>query len=289
MKASTHAQNDALLEKLGADALANLDIAVKPGERDVRIGQKIVVAKEGERVIRWTAMRNVKDWELNEMKGTQFADANGNVNGRIVDASDMAQLIAFDFITDQMDRHPGNYMVAQDGTGRQRIAIIDNGLGFGGRLHEMSGDFEYEKTEQDIIDYADGRAKLKPRQFAKADQNLMKNPAAAQWGNNIIQWLPLEFRRRVRDDQQTRDAFRETVIKTAEKMKADIDRIYDIDRLEASGIALTDLEKVHIQQAKRVAQARIDTILKNPDDLVNAVTAKHYRAGFFGIGQWVNY
>jgi hypothetical protein len=284
IKASTHAQHDGLLERIGADALQNLDLAVKPGPNDVKTGQVIQVTEEGTRVARWTAMKNVGDWAENALPGVEFKDAQGNIAGRRVDPNDVAQLVTFDFITDQMDRHVGNFMIGEDANGVQRIAVIDNGLGFGGRLLELNDDFSRDASPFDIEEYAKQRAKMTPLQFAKNHENGLRNDAGAQWGNIIHQFIPVEFRRKIRDNQVEREKFREQVVETATKIKDDLDRIYDPDRIEASGVVLTALEKQHLKQAKFVAEARINTILKDPDKFVAALAEWHYDFGFFGMG-----
>lgn len=292
VKASTYGMNDGVLENVGAKMVQNLDLAVRPGDNDIRMGQVINITGQGNsaRKARWTAMRDVADWDTNEVVG-EIRDAGRVMDGRKLNADDFAQLITLDFITDQMDRHPGNFMIGNDANGAQRIAIIDNGLGFGGRIYERLGRGAHgrEVTPDELRDFANDRRKMTPRQFGYADKNGMGGGAGNMWGNMIFQFAPVEFRRRIRDNQQERDAFRAKIVETAQNLRNQIDAIYDPARFEAAGITLTDLEKVHLELAKSVAVARVETILKNPDAMIDALTKKHYEFDWFGGGKWVNY
>jgi hypothetical protein len=72
---------------------------------------------------------------------------------------------------------------------------------------------------------------------------------------------------RMRSDRDRR-ILRETMLRSVQKMKADLDSILGVDRIQANGAELSDLEKAHIGALKRVAEARIGWIENNLDDML---------------------
>ena len=76
-------------------------------------------------------MRDVAQWE-NGVQG-RWREA-GNMTGaqaKQINPRDSARILALDFVFGNTDRHGGNFLMAEQG-GRGRIAIIGNGMLFGG-------------------------------------------------------------------------------------------------------------------------------------------------------------
>jgi hypothetical protein len=66
-----------------------------------------------------------------------------------------------------------------------------------------------------------------------------------------------------------RRILKETMRRSVGKMKEDLDTILGVDRIQANGAQLSDIEKAHIRALKRVAEARISWIENNLDDMVD--------------------
>ena len=135
--------------------------------------------------------------------------------------------------------------------GRVRLGVIDHGLLGGGRRDGV----DVNEIPQHLERWADAIV-ADPGAFNYRDQF-----------NNGINGL----RRAGYRIQNARDRriLKETMRRSVGKMKEDLDTILGVDRIQANGAQLSDIEKAHIRALKRVAEARISWIENNLDEMVN--------------------
>ena len=250
LKTSTYGKNDALLENIGMRVAQDLEFG--NSENHLRVGKLI----DGPPInggqpapVRWMMMRDVAQWE-NGVQG-QWREASGitSTQAKRINPRDAARILAMDFVLGNSDRHGQNFLMTEQG-GRVRLAIIDNGMLFGGRVPDSKMSLQehasWMQSEADRI---------------VADPSLrgyMNEPA-----NNPFDELE-ELGYEIQNDRD-RNIYRETVRRSFERMRERLDEQFGIERIEANGIKLSDWEKNHLTQIRRVAEARIAWGLANLD------------------------
>ena len=255
VKSSTYGANDAMLEDIGMEAAGIFNFAAKNDAKQIRISAPIAVEKNG-RQVRWTAMRDIDQWEAPNGEALNWQDANdgGGIQGRSVSLEDMAAVLVLDYVLDNQDRHGGNFKIATDSNGVQRLGVIDNGLMFGGRAYDMLPlSHDDEVTPMGLNEIAANRESL--------DLQGYKNGT----GNILLQSLPSTFIDRLRQSQFDRDEFNLQVKYSIETMRESIEQILDEQRLKDKGILLSSTELAHLKAMKLVADARLKYLEANPD------------------------
>ena len=255
IKSSTYGANDAMLEDIGMEAAGIFNFAAKNDAKQIRISAPIAVEKNG-RQVRWTAMRDIDQWEAPNGEALTWKDSNdaGGIQGRSVSLEDMAAVLVLDYVLDNQDRHGGNFKVATDSNGVQRLGVIDNGLMFGGRAYDMLPlSHDDEVTPMGLNEIAANRESL--------DLQGYKNST----GNILLQTLPSTFIDRLRQSQFDRDEFNLQVKYSIETMRESIQQILDEQRLKDKGISLSSTELAHLKAMKLVADARLKYLEANPD------------------------
>jgi hypothetical protein len=251
MKSSTYGANDGLLENVGMRAAQALEFG--NDENHLRLGNVIANDPIAGRLVqprRWIMMRDIHQWE-NGVQG-EWKDAKDGLDARAsrINPRDVGRIAVLDMVLDNRDRHGGNFMWVEAG-GRVRLGVIDHGLLGGGRRDGVPVD----EIPQHLERWADAIV-ADPGAFNYRDQF-----------NNGINGL----RRAGYRIQNARDRriLKETMRRSVVKMKEDLDTILGVDRIQANGARLSDLEKAHIRALKRVAEARIFWIENNLDEMVN--------------------
>ena len=250
MKSSGYGQNDGLLENVGMRAAQALQFP--NDENHLRLGKP--ADDMNNRATRWMMMRSVDQWDHgNAQYGARKWKEIGRINyeeqAKIYEG-DAARIAVLDFIFDNQDRHPGNFMFNIDQRGRTRLGLIDHGLLFGGRVKAGDG-----------IDATVAQLR------AKADA-IVNDPSITKYRNaynNGINGLSRIYRHR---DPQSRERFASTVRRAVEKLEKDLDTILSRERIEANGVKLTRLEVAHLTQMRRIAEARIQYLKSNQEEFV---------------------
>ena len=195
-------------------------------------------------------MRDIHQWE-NGVQG-EWKDAKDGLDARAsrINPRDVGRIAVLDMVLDNRDRHGGNFMWVEAG-GRVRLGVIDHGLLGGGR--------------RDGVDVNEI-----PQHLERWANDVVANPGAREYKdqfNNGINGLK-RAGYRIQNDRDRR-ILKETMRRSVVKMKDDLDTILGVDRIQANGAQLSDIEKAHIQALKRVAEARISWIENNLDEMVN--------------------
>ena len=255
VKSSTYGANDAMLEDIGMEAAGIFNFAAKNDAKQIRISAPIAVQQNG-RQVRWTAMRDIDQWDAPNSEALTWEDAGdaGGIDGANVSLEDMAGVLVLDYVLDNQDRHQGNFKVATDSNGVQRLGVIDNGLMFGGRAYDMLPlSHDDEVTPMGLNEIASKREAL--------DLEGYRNGT----GNILMDSLPSSFVNRLRQSQFARDEFNLQVKYAIETMRENIDKILDEQRLDGKGIKLNPTEIAHLKAMKLVADARLKYLEANPD------------------------
>ena len=255
VKSSTYGANDAMLEDIGMEAAGIFNFAAKNDAKQIRISAPIAVQQNG-RQVRWTAMRDIYQWDAPNSEALTWEDAGdaGGIDGANVSLEDMAGVLVLDYVLDNQDRHQGNFKVATDSNGVQRLGVIDNGLMFGGRAYDMLPlSHDDEVTPMGLNEIASKREAL--------DLEGYRNGT----GNILMDSLPSSFVNRLRQSQFARDEFNLQVKYAIETMRENIDKILDEQRLDGKGIKLNPTEIAHLKAMKLVADARLKYLEANPD------------------------
>lgn len=239
LKTSQYGQNDALLENIGMRAAQALEFG--NDENHLRIGDQVRGMKPGKRA-RWMMMRDVKEWDdgVKAAKGEKWKDAAAFLGDKTkLEPRDAARLAVMDFVFDNRDRHGGNFLLVTDDQGRVRIGVIDNGLFGGGRLNETNGG---AATANDFDQYAQQAANVGVREYGQ------------KFNNGINGLRNVGFRHR---DQRSRQLFAAQAEKAISRLEEQLDNIFDVNRIEANGLKLSDVEKAHMNALRRVVEGRI--------------------------------
>ena len=255
VKSSTYGANDAMLEDIGMEAAGIFNFAARNDAKQIRISAPIAVQQNG-RQVRWTAMRDIDQWDAPNGEALTWKDAGdaGGIDGANVSLEDMAGVLVLDYVLDNQDRHQGNFKVATDSNGVQRLGVIDNGLMFGGRAYDMLPlSHDDEVTPMGLSEIASKREAL--------DLEGYRNGT----GNILMDSLPSSFVNRLRQSQFARDEFNLQVKYAIETMRENIDKILDEQRLDGKGIKLNPTEIAHLKAMKLVADARLKYLEANPD------------------------
>jgi hypothetical protein len=251
MKSSTYGANDGLLENVGMRAAQALEFG--NDENHLRLGNVIANDPIAGRLVqprRWIMMRDIHQWE-NGVQG-EWKDAKDGLDvvATKINPRDVGRIAVLDMVLDNRDRHGGNFMWVEAG-GRVRLGVIDHGLLGGGRR---------DGVPVDEI----------PQHLERWANDVVANPGVREYRdqfNNGVTGL----KRAGYKIQNPRDRriLKETMRRSVAKMKEDLDTILGVDRIQANGAQLSDIEKAHIQALKRVAEARISWIENNLDDMVD--------------------
>jgi len=252
LKTSTYGKNDALLENVGMRVAQDLEFG--NNENHLRVGALLdgpLIDRGQPAPVRWMMMRDVAQWE-NGVQG-QWRDA-GRMTGaqaKQINPRDSARILALDFVFGNTDRHGGNFLMTEQG-GRVRLAIIDNGMLFGGRVPNSQMSLQehasWMESEADRI---------------VADPSLrayMDEPA-----NNPFDELE-SLGYEIQNDRD-RNIYKKTMRRSFERIRERLDEQLSIERIEANGTKLSDWEKNHLSQIRRVAEARIAWGLANIDKM----------------------
>jgi hypothetical protein len=256
IKSSSYGVHDALLEDIGMEGAGIFNFAAANNAKNVRISGEIPLEQNG-RKVRWTAMRDIDEWDAPAgQEQLSWVDANNTViDGNNVSLEDMANIFVMDFVLDNQDRHGGNFKIATDNNGVQRLGIIDNGLMFGGRGYDMIGvDRNKPFSKAEINQIAAEREALDMKGYADGNGNIL----IKGYG------LPSSFKNRLATNQFARDEFNLQVKYSIETMRENIDRILDEQRIKGKGIKLSETEIAHLKAMRLVADARLKYLEANP-------------------------
>lgn len=277
LKASTFGSNDGILENIGMEASALLDLASKNDPKEIRTGAVVPVVDPDspdwsgtpDRSVRWTAMRSIESWDrtvplkiqTEDGKPSYWVDSGrvGGIDADKVSPQDVAQVLALDYIFDNLDRHENNIKVAYDEDGNQRLGVIDNGLMFGGRAPElMSIGHDVEVSGDEFEEHAENRKNMTPTNYA------------ASGGNIFFNYLGT-FGTRISSDPEAMEQFTEGQKIAIKKFRAQIEEILSLDRFSNRGIELTTTEKDHINAMRTLALTRLKYLEDNPTALIQAI------------------
>lgn len=274
IKASTFGTNDGILENIGMEASAVLDLAAKNDPKEIRTGVRVPVVNPQSpdwnntqgRSVRWTAMRSIESWDTTVPLKTQMdADGEtvlwldsgdaGGIDADNVSPEDVSQILVLDYIFDNLDRHEFNVKVAYDDKGDQRLGVIDNGLMFGGRLPElMSIGWDVEVIGDELEEHAEYRKDMTPTNYGFSPGNIFFNYLS-------------KFAYRLSTDDEASRRFSEGQETAVKNLRARIEQIFSLDRFAERGIELTPTEKAHINAMRTLAMTRLKYLEDNPDSL----------------------
>ena len=259
VKSSTYGANDSMLENIGMRAGSLTNLSAKPDERHLRSGASIRIFKEGQRNVRWTAMRDISQWDAPDGENLVWKQSGdvGGIDADTVDVGDVAEVLVMDYLMDNTDRHAGNFMLARDSRGTQRLGIIDNGLLFGGRVYDnpaLALQWDTEASADDFDDLAVLRRDFSPSEWATSPggNQFLAQPALVDLAGRLM---------REPDDS---DRFDDATRGMIQRMEDGLDRIYSPDYFQRRGIPLTPTEKAHLEAAKTVALGRLEFLKSNP-------------------------
>jgi hypothetical protein len=211
-------------------------------------------------------MREVDSWENKGGESLTWLDSSlsGGIDPNSVNLRDLGQILAMDFLLDNTDRHGGNLMLGIDADGTQRLAIIDNGLLMGGRVHDGLGDWGDDATPEQIKSLMMKRANM-------TIDDLLGN---TQENYLLSDEKVLKAYGRIGDVDGDGAEFQEGVNTTLERIKANLDSLLDPAVFEKRGIPLTPTEKAHLNAVKTVAKIRIEMLEYYPEMLADAIGAR---------------
>ena len=279
LKASTFGTNDGILENIGMEASAVLDLAARNDPKEIRTGVRVPVVDPQSpdwnntqgRSVRWTAMRSIESWDTTVPLKTQMdaegetvfwrdsGDAGG-IDADNVSPEDVSQILVLDYIFDNLDRHEFNVKVAYDDKGDQRLGVIDNGLMFGGRASElMSIGYDVEVTGTEFDEHALYRKDMTPTNYTTSAGNIFFNYLG-------------DFGTRIFSDDEAMERFNNGQKLAVERIRAQIDQIFSLDRLKSRGIELTPTEEAHINAMRTLAMTRLKYLEDNPGALAETFT-----------------
>ena len=274
IKASTFGTNDGILENIGMEASAVLDLAARNDPKEIRTGVRVPVVNPQSpdwnntqgRSVRWTAMRSIESWDTTVPLKTQMdaegetvlwldsGDAGG-IDADNVSPEDVSQILVLDYIFDNLDRHEFNVKVAYDEKGDQRLGVIDNGLMFGGRLPElMSIGWDVEVIGDELEEHAKYRKDMTPTNYGFSPGNIFFNYLS-------------KFAYRLSTDDEASKRFSEGQETAVKRLRAQIEEIFSLDRFTNRGIELTPTEEAHINAMRTLAMTRLKYLEDNPDSL----------------------
>jgi hypothetical protein len=251
MKSSTYGANDGLLENVGMRAAQALEFG--NDENHLRLGNVVANDPVGGRLVqprRWIMMRDIHQWE-NGVQG-EWKDAKDGLDvvASKINPRDVGRIAVLDMVLDNRDRHGGNFMWVEAG-GRVRLGVIDHGLLGGGR--------------RDGVDVNEI-----PEHLERWANAIVANPGVREYRDQFNNGVTGLKRAGYRiQNPRDRRILKETMRRSVGKMKEDLDTILGVDRIQANGAQLSDIEKAHIRALKRVAEARISWIENNLDDMVD--------------------
>jgi hypothetical protein len=262
MKISHYPRNEGVLEMVGMKAA---EIVEFPNHANrLRVGQ-IIQEKPNGRVARWVMTEATQDWDIgvgNNMNGKP-ADALG-VQVIDIEERDAARMAVLDLVLHNEDRHGENFQIVLDERNRQRIIPLDHGILGGGRIKTLNGINE-EITEQDLEQWADETILRFERNGMYWFHNQYDNKGVY---NNGLANLKEKYRNDTNFPEQ-RARFLQTVRNSVDKLERELDTLFGVERFEANGLVLTDVEKAHLKQLRRVAEHRIAYLKANPEALVS--------------------
>ena len=281
IKASTFGVNDGMVENIGMEASSLLDLAAKNDIKEIRTGVRVPVVdwtspnwnSQSGRQVRWTAMKSIEAWDTPTPLKMQM-DADGEtsfwldaleldgLDAENVIPEDIAQITVMDYILDNLDRHDGNFKVAYDEQGNQRLGVIDNGLmGLGRGFELLRIDFDEEILPEELDDLAEGFSKLTPAQYGSLGN-----------GNTIFTAKNMpEFGARLHNDPEVREQFQDACEETIKRFRANIDRLLSAERMESRGIALSSVEKRQLEAIKTIAMKRLSYLEENRTAILDAM------------------
>jgi hypothetical protein len=251
LKTSEYGDDDALLEMVGANAAEMLEFGNRLDH--IRVGE---VRNRANKKGRWVMMRSVDEWDHGKAlkgKNVKFQDAadvyltpeqKKNINPR-----DAARMALMDFVLGNQDRHQGNFQVAIVGND-VRLAMIDMGLIGGGRAPDMG-------------------YRGKPHEFLLKEQMGKKiADYAYQFNNGLGGLRKLGYNHG--GDQRKQEIFARQARRAAERLRSEIDTLFNKEVYERNGITLTPTEQKHLDAMRTVALDRLNYILnkRGLDDLV---------------------
>jgi hypothetical protein len=274
LKASTFGSNDGILENIGMEASAVLELAARNDPKEIRTGTRVPVVDPQSpdwnntqgRSVRWTAMRSIESWDTTVPLKTQMDDEGetlfwrdsgdaGGIDADNVSPEDVSQILALDYIFDNLDRHEFNVKIAYDDKGDQRLGVIDNGLMFGGRASElMSIGYDVEVSGAEFDEHALYRKDMSPTNYATSAGNIFFNYLS-------------DFGTRIFSDDEAMERFNNGQKLAVERIRAQIDQIFSLDRLRSRGIELTPTEEAHINAMRTLAMTRLKYLEDNPGAL----------------------
>ena len=265
LKACSYGFDDALLEQVGADAMRIAGFPADDKQGAVRFGRDM---KDGQRQIRWSLQRHVGHVFHDKNKGPKDIKAYedwgiiGGGGGNI-HPEDLARIFAVDFLFDNEDRHAMNIkLFLPDGAaanGELRIAPIDAGLMFGGRLGEVG--FQRNRrfnrfSAAEMMARAELRGKMTPAEYRRNT----RNNALKMLGRDV-RWTPAQRRRAITELRRQMDRWE----------RLDVEAMFDPARFERRGGKLTAEEKAHLAAVKRAFELRLEQLKKvGPEGMLRA-------------------
>ena len=264
LKASTYGNNDAMLEKVGAQALDIHGFPVDP-EGQVRLGG--VMRFRNGKEVRWSLQPAVWDVykgryvgqkpdgkfkEVGEVAHERAFWVNNNGKGK-VDPVELANLIMLDFLYQNEDRHAGNLMMYRGKDGYVNLAPIDQGLLFGGRIragnHRGMSPAAFEQQLADeferIKDYDAKGYRRSPNNGAAMFRALVgKAEQNGRAYNRAEKKAMVDEITRLQEYYNTLNA----------------DEMFAPENFEKAGARLTQNERIHLEYMKRLFVARRETL-----------------------------
>lgn len=252
LKASVYGHHDAMLEDVGADAMRIAGFPIDEKRGQIRMG-RMMKGHHSNRELRWSLQPHVAAVVHDAKEGpaaeAQYKDWGLAARHPDVRAIDMARIWVVDFLFDNEDRHGENIKVYTH-NGETRVAPIDMGLIFGGRMGEM-GDSGKHGTPEQFMARAEERGAFSIAGYKLNTRNAPFNRLAVTTHHGA-RWTPAK---RAEAQAEIR-----RLIERFDKME--IDAFFDPERIERRGVTLSDGEKAHLLAMRRVFELRLATLKK---------------------------
>lgn len=265
MKASEFGNDEAILERVGNTAAEVVGFPTAGGNIKIGERRKMKGGTQG----RWVMVRSVDQWDTTLPDGspaidqTQWLDATTHflVNGgndlddtAQFSVEELTQMLVMDYVLNNLDRHPGNFLVGSK-DGELRIMPIDHSLIGGGRGRYQRRLLRRPKRQSGA-------------DYLKSEATQKGNESFFEYAYSPHGWTTPSGLKMIFDQYPEVNPFVErgaeervtdVVARTAAQLRENLDRILDVGAAD-----LSDTEQAHLDAIRDMALQRL-AFLETPE------------------------